>query len=71
MPQPDAFAEQMRLLDVELAAIEGAAEQVRRLRCTPPVDDDFPQVYHEYNSSVSSLVDALRVNGRLLNMREY
>lgn len=71
MPQPDEFAERMKKLDAELAAIEAAAEQVRRLRCTPPVDDDFPEVKHAYDSSVRTLVDALRGNGRLLNMRDY
>ena len=59
------FEEQMRLLDVELAAIEGAAEQVRRLRLTPPVDDDFPQIKFEYDQSVRTLVDALNANNRL------
>ncbi len=70
MPTPsqsqlDDFAKRMKLLDAELGAIEAAAEQVRRLRCTPPVDDDFPEVKHAYDGSVRTLVNALRNNGRL------
>lgn len=69
--QLDDFAKRMKALDAELAAIEAAAVQARRLRLTPPVDDDFPLVKHEYDASVRTLVDALRNNGRLLNMRDY
>lgn len=61
----EEFTEHMKKLDVELAAIEAAAVQVRRLRMTAPVEDDFPQVKFEYDQSVRSLVDALRANGRL------
>jgi hypothetical protein len=61
----DEFAERMRRVDVELAAIENAAMHVNRIRMTPPVDDDFPQVKYEYDQSVRTLVDALRVNGRI------
>lgn len=62
---PDDFTRRMVLVDAELAAIEEANKQVRRLRMTPPVDDDFPQVKFEYDWSIRSLVDALRANGRL------
>lgn len=69
MPTPkqhdaEEFGRRMKRLDAELAAIEAAAEQVRRLRLTPPVDDDFPEVKHAYDSSVRTLVEALRDNGR-------
>lgn len=62
--EADEFERRMKKLDAELAAIEAAAVQVRRLRMTPPVDDDFSQVKHEYDASVRTLVGALRDNGR-------
>lgn len=61
----DPLTKQMAQLDAELSAIEHAARHVTRLRSTPPVDDDFPQVKFEYEQSIRTLVDALRENKRL------
>lgn len=44
------------LFHEEFTAAGEVAKQVRRLSMTPPVDDDFPQVKHEYDSSVRELV---------------
>lgn len=39
-------------------AAHAVAVQRRRLDFTPPVDDDFPQVKHEFDSAVKDLVRA-------------
>lgn len=58
------FEAHMKLVDAELAAIENAHKHAQRLRNTPPVDEDFPEVKFEYDRAVRELVAALRANQR-------
>jgi hypothetical protein len=49
----------------EFIAVSELGRQSRRLDLTPIVDDDYPQVRHEYESALLDLIAALRLNGRL------
>jgi len=56
-----------RMLDqnAEFDAVVALAEQYRRLTCCPVVDDDYPEVRHHYESALSALIKALKINGRI------
>jgi NTP pyrophosphatase (non-canonical NTP hydrolase) len=54
----------LRLQRLEFEAAAEFAKQVQRHSVTPVVDDDYPEVRHDYERALSTLVDAMRANGR-------
>lgn len=44
-------------------AVDDLARQNVRLSMTPIVDDDYPQVRHDWESALSTVIDAMRVAG--------
>lgn len=63
----DDFGQRMKLFRAEIEAAENLAIQVRRIRMTPPVDDDFPEVLHDYEGAIQTLLKACKDNGRTLS----
>lgn len=59
------IARRIGLQNAEFDAVQKLAEQYRRIQMTPPVDDDYPVVRHDYESAMRTVVDAIRANGRL------
>ena len=59
------FDRRMGLQQKEFDAVKQLAKDWDRLSMTPPVDDDYSEVRHAYESGLSALIDALRANGRL------
>jgi NTP pyrophosphatase (non-canonical NTP hydrolase) len=55
----------MVLQNAEFEAVKQLAKDYERLSLTPPVDDDYPEIRHGYESGLSTLIDALRASGRL------
>lgn len=55
---PDKFD----LLNAEFAAVKNIRDDYRRLSMTAIVDDDYPQMRHNYESGVRELVKALKEN---------
>jgi hypothetical protein len=51
--------------NVEFNAVNELAKQWRRIQLTPVVDDDYPEVRHDYESAMRSFIEAIRANGRL------
>jgi hypothetical protein len=49
----------------EFNAADRLATELRRLQMTPIVDDDYPEVRHDYESAVRSFLEACKANGRL------
>lgn len=48
----------------EFDAMSKLAEQWRRITMTAVVDDDYPEVRHDYERAASAFVTARAVNGR-------
>ena len=48
----------------EFAAVQNLAKQMRRIELTPPVDDDYPEVRHDYESAIREAMQAFKANGR-------
>lgn len=48
----------------EFTAAKELAKQLHRIELTPPVDDDFPFVFAEYNLAVSKFIEACARNNR-------
>lgn len=46
----------------EFDAVAELAKQYRRITLTPPVDDDYPEVRHAYESAVRQFIEAYNNN---------
>jgi len=52
-------------MEAQRAEFDAAGEFSKRLRQLPPiVDDDYPEARHYYESALTSLLDAMKKNGR-------
>lgn len=51
--------------NAEFKAVDELAKQWRRIQMTPPVDDDYPEVRHDYEGAVRGAMAAFKANGRL------
>lgn len=58
------FDRRLALQNKEFDACAELAKQWGRLKYTPPVDDDYPEVRRCYESALRSFIEALRENGR-------
>lgn len=58
------FDRRLALQNKEFDACAKLARQFGRLQMTPPVDDDYPEVRHCYESALRSFIEAMRENGR-------
>jgi len=57
----------MRTLETqndEFDAVRELAKQMRRIEQTPPVDDDYPEVRHDYESAVGAVITSFVNNER-------
>lgn len=64
----------MSTLETQGKEFEVAADYVRqfhRLTATPIVDDDYPEVRHDYESALAALIDAMKMNGRFDGVNRY
>jgi hypothetical protein len=50
--------------NLEFDAVEELTIQWRRLQMTAVVEDDYPQVRHEYEGALSNLIRMAQANGR-------
>lgn len=50
----------------EFDAMQALAEQWRRLTLTPIVDDDYPEVRHDYERALGLFLLACKGNGRTM-----
>lgn len=57
--------DEIRLQNQEFEALTALARQWERLRLTPVVDDDYPQIRHEYESALRVFVGAYNTNRRV------
>lgn len=65
MSAPD----RMELQRSEFDAADEFAKQVRRIQMTAVVDDDYPEVRHDYESALRDLLKACEANGRHIETR--
>lgn len=54
--------DRIELQNAEFTALDDLIQQWNRLRLTPVVDDDYPEMRHYYESSLRSFVRALNEN---------
>lgn len=54
----------MTKLENIMQKVGNVITQARRLSMTPPVDDDFPEVKHAFDSAVLDYADLLRPAAR-------
>ena len=50
----------------EFNAVRELSKQMRRVELTPPIDDDYPEVRHDYEGAVRQAMKAFVANGRKL-----
>lgn len=50
----------------EFDAVEELSKQWKRLQMTPPVDDDYPAVRHDYEGALRGFLAAAKANGRTM-----
>jgi hypothetical protein len=50
----------------EFRACNELGEHMARIRVTPIVDDDYPQVRHGYESALRAFLRACKANGRTM-----
>lgn len=55
----------------EFDAADKLAEQLRRLNMTAVVDDDYPEVRHDYESALAVFLERMRENGRFETGNRY
>ncbi len=63
--------DKMELQRLEFDAADAYSHALRRHNLTPVVDDDYPQIRHEYEGALASLIDAMKVNGRFEGANRY
>lgn len=61
----------MLMQSKEFDAASKFAEQLRRHNQTAVVDDDYPQVRHEYEGALCAFIEAMANNGRFLPGNRY
>lgn len=57
-----AMMDRLALQNTEFDALTHLVEQWRKLRMTPVVDDDYPEMRHYYESALRTFRDALKAN---------
>lgn len=55
----------------EFDAAESFAQQLSRLQMTPVIDDDYPQVRHEYEGALAAFIESMKENGRFGKSNRY
>lgn len=63
--------DRMALMRAEFDAADKLAEQLRRHNMTPVVDDDYPEVRHNYESALAAFLEAMKANGRFQKGNRY
>lgn len=58
------MTDRMELQRREFDAAAEFAKQLERHNRTAVVDDDYPQVRHQYEGALAGLIDAMKANGR-------
>ena len=66
-----AQLDHMTLMRAEFDAADALAVQLRRHSMTAVVDDDYPQVRHEYESALAAFIEAMKANGRFEQGNRY
>lgn len=61
---PDDLRGRIDLQNAEFDACQWLAKQYRRLTATMVVDDDYPEIRHDYESAVRAFLKACKANGR-------
>lgn len=61
----------MTLQREEFDAASELAKQYRRISMTPIVDDDYPEVRHDYESALSVFIVKMKANGRFEQGNRY
>jgi hypothetical protein len=61
----------MELMRKEFDAGDAYAEALRRHNSTPVIDDDYPEVRHEYEGKLHGLIEAMIKNGRFAQGNRY
>lgn len=56
--------QRMKLQSAEFDALDALVKAYDRLRQTPIVDDDYPEMRHYYEGAVTTFLRACRDNGR-------
>ena len=64
-------ADKMTLQRNEFDAADAFAEALRRLNYTAIVDDDYPQMRHEYEGALAGLIAAMKANDRFTGTNRY
>lgn len=57
--------DRIELQNKEFDAVSELAKQYRRIVMTAIVDDDYPEVRHQYESAARALLRAFVANGRV------
>ena len=65
------MANEMELMRKEFDAADKFAKKLARHNMTPIVDDDYPQVRHEYEGALASLLEAMKKNKRFTKGNRY
>lgn len=52
------------LQNAEFDAVVELCKQYRRISVVAPVDDDYPEVRHDYDAALNDLLDAAKANNR-------
>ena len=60
----EGVMDRMALQNSEFDAVAELAKQYRRITMTPVVDDDYPEVRHDYDSALNWLLVAAKNNNR-------
>lgn len=61
----------MSLQREEFDAASELTKQYRRVSMTPIVDDDYPEVRHDYESALSVFIAKMKANGRFEQGNRY
>lgn len=65
MSEEKTLSQRIAAQNVEFEAVQRLSKQYRRITLTAPVDNDYPEVRHGYESAIQQLIAALRLNGRI------
>lgn len=55
----------------EFDAMHELDKQYNRLLMTPIVDDDYPEVRHQYEGALAKFIEAMKANGRFVPGNRY
>lgn len=65
------MTDRMALQRAEFDALTELVEQRRRLSMTMVVDDDYPEVRHQFEGALKNYIDAMKANGRFEQGNRY